>query len=345
MSIWGGYPGKKNLPKWADFGYEALNHEYAIAEKIFSKEKWDILHIYFSLLDIIQHRLWRFFDENDPTYSFDNQLSQIILNYYKLFDTFIKDFIEKFPDTSLMVVSDHGHSVRPMKTINVNEFLRQGGYLITKRKNSLFANKIKHIILEIITKFDLEYSVIKIVSSNGLITKKSKMMYSSKGMIDQQTIASLSSFVGIKSYSFGGIEINRNSISDSEYIKIRQTIIDTLSNLKSSDGKQLFNWVVKREDLYNHNPGKYHTQIFPDIVFELQRDYCVGWNLHSNLFEKSYDHKVASGGHSKDGVILLSNLNREVKTNVVSLVDITPSILDILDVDRKGYNFDGKTIF
>lgn len=344
-SIWGGYPGKNNLNKWANTGYEALKNEFSLTKQIFSVEKWDVLHIYFSLLDIIQHRLWRFFDEHDPIYYYEKDLCSKILDYYKLFDRFLQDFIEQYPDTGLIIISDHGHSIRPINTININEYLRQKGYLISNAKKIRFGNLIKQVLLEIISKFELEYYVIKIISSNGLITKKSKVMYSSKGQINNQlTNASLSSFAGIKSYSFGGIEINRNCLSDSEYFKIRQEIIDSLILLKSPDGKTLFNWIIKREDLYNHNPGKYNSQLFPDIVFELQPDYCVGWNLYSNLFGKSYDHKVASGGHAKEGVILLRNINREVMTNDINLRDITPTILDLLNISKPGYSFDGQSI-
>jgi len=346
FSIWGGYPGKNNLNFWANFGYNALKEEYLLTKNVISGEKWDILHIYFSLLDIIQHRLWRFFDKRDPFYHYDKDLNKKILDFYRLFDEFIADFIEQYPDAKLIVISDHGHSIRPINTININELLRQEGYLISSKRKAFLKNRIKFLLLDVITKFDLEDSVIKLITSNGIITKKSKIMYSSNDQIENhQTIASLSSFAGIKSYSYGGIEINRSSLSDMEYLDIRQQIIEKLKLIKNSNGMPAFNWVIKRENLYNSNPGTYCSQLFPDIVFELQPDYCVGWNLHSNLFEKSYDHKVASGGHAKEGVLLLRNINKPITKSEINIVDIAPSILDLCEIPFSKEKFDGDVIF
>ena len=51
--------------------------------------------------------------------------------------------------------------------------------------------------------------------------------------------------------------------------------------------------------------------IDPDLLFERKSDFGVGWELHSDLFEKTYDHNVASGGHYKDAIFLLTGSRKE----------------------------------
>ena len=85
--------------------------------------------------------------------------------------------------------------------------------------------------------------------------------------------------------------------------------------------------------------------MYPDIVFELKDDYGVGWDIYSDLYGKAYDHKVASGGHAKDAVFLIRNVNREVMKQDMNVVDVAPTILDLLGIDWRGFDFDGRSIF
>jgi len=344
MGLWGGFPGIKHLKEWAELGKEGLEKEKNIGLELYKNDKWDLFFIYFSILDIIQHRLWRFFDENDPTYC-KNHLSKMILDYYKIFDGIVEEFIEIYPDVSLIVMSDHGHRSRPYKTVNLNEHLRRNGYL-TSKGNKKAISKLRKTILEVANKLDLEQWLIKLVVKSQKLTKVSKSVYSSAGSIDRsRSIAYLSNFAGIKSYPHGGIEINKDlvSVSDTEYEKVRGELIKSLPELKTPNGEPLMKWVKRWEEFY---PGEFTEEIYPDIVFELKEEYGVGWELYSNLFGKAYDHKVASGGHGKDAVFLLKNVDKQVHKTEITLMDIAPTVLDLLGIKEKDdFEFDGQSIF
>jgi predicted AlkP superfamily phosphohydrolase/phosphomutase len=85
--------------------------------------------------------------------------------------------------------------------------------------------------------------------------------------------------------------------------------------------------------------------MYPDILFWLVDGYGVGWELHSSLYGKAHDHKVASGGHNKDAVLLLGNIDKEVKDKVPSIINVTPSILELFDIDWREKGLDGNSIF
>ena len=149
-------------------------------------------------------------------------------------------------------------------------------------------------------------------------------------------------FAGIKSYPFGGVEINRELVSDSEYDLLRNALIEELSELGTRDGGSVMKWVKTREDVDN---GEFSEHMYPDILFELADERGVGWEVHSDLYGKATDHTVASGGHNKDAVLLLRNIEKEVKDKAPSIISVTPSILDLFGIDWKEKRFDAKSIF
>jgi predicted AlkP superfamily phosphohydrolase/phosphomutase len=190
---------------------------------------------------------------------------------------------------------------------------------------------------------NIEHYLIRLVVINERLTKAGKSMYSSAGSIDQsKSRAFLSNFAGIKSYPHGGIEINRDLVSDEEYEELRSVLIAALSELSSPDHAPLMRCVKAREDV---DSGRFCERIYPDILFWLADGYGVGWELYSSLYGKAHDHKVASGGHNKDAVLLLRNIEKEVKDKSPSIMSVTPSILDLYSIDWKEKRLDGKSIF
>lgn len=341
-NLWGGFPGEDKLLEWANLGEEILKEEVKIGLEIFQNEPSDLYFIYFSLLDIIQHRFWRFLDTEDPLYPGKNKFEDEIFRYYKIFDGIIGQYLSLKPNCRFMIVSDHGHKRRPINTININEYLRREGYLKTKNYRVFLMMKIRKTILTIIKKLHLETAIIKFVTKNTKLTKAGKTIYSSEGAIDlNNSSAFLSQFAGIKSYPVGGISINRNKISDSEYHIIRDDLINSLTKIKINSGENIFKFIKSREDFVK---GTYCKELYPDIIFELDDDWGVGWDLHSEIFGIAHDHSVASGGHRKEGVFLVRNIAiNQCRTNV-KIVDICPTILDLFDIGLKINNFDGVSL-
>ncbi len=342
MDLWGGFPGMTHLQEWAAIGKGAIASETEMSLKLFSGEEWGLFFIYFSFLDIIQHRLWRFFDENDPSYPGNNLYSNIIPDYYITFDSVIGELRKASPDATFIVMSDHGHQMRPTKTININEYLRRGGYLMQHRNNVCLKNRLRRVLLEAANKLGIEHSLLKFVSRSKKMTQVTKSVYSSSGSIDRRkSIASLSTFAGIKSYSHGGIEINRELISKTERAKILTELKDILLKLNTSQGDNAVTCVKRRDELYQ---GAHIEGTYPDLLFELKSDFGVGWELCSDLFGKAYDHNIASGGHAKTAIFLIAGTDKVVTRSNLSIVDAAPTILDVLGIDLRQFRFDGHSI-
>lgn len=340
----GEYPGFKDLGVYAEKAKKKVLDQAEFGLKISKDYDWNLFFIYFSELDIIQHFFWRYFDEEDPTHPSNNQYKDIIPNFYKLFDRIIGEFFKAYPDAVHVVMSDHGHGMRPAKTMNINEFLRKKSYLKLKGKYNVTTHIIeclKRRLLDFVHKHDLTYWLVRLGKTKPF-SGASKKVYTSSSAVDtENSLAYLSYFTGAKSYSQGGIMVNRAKLGK-DYERFREKLIKELHDLRNPITKEkLFEWIKKREELYQGN----NLDLYPDIVFKLKDEYGVYWSVYSPVIGTSYEHNLSSGGHKEDAVFLISNLDREVAKNNMTLLDVAPTILDLLGINWQRFDYDGESIF
>jgi predicted AlkP superfamily phosphohydrolase/phosphomutase len=344
----GKHPGKSGLAAYAKKAREITLREAEAVSKILSTREWDLAYAFFGMLDIIQHFFWRYFDEEDPTYPGHNEYEDIVCNFYILIDNIVAQLLDEYPEAVVIVHSDHGHGMRPPKTVNLNEVLRQKGFLFSKGRKLNPAPYIletcKRLILDIVHRFEWDHSMLRL-SKLGILSTITKDMYMSKSSIDMdRTIAYLSSFVGPKSYPYGGIEIHEENLADSgmDYETVRTQIIELLMELEEPETeKKLAQWACRREDLYT-GP---HIESYPDVVFELIDGYGIYWGVHTPLIGTAYEHNLASGGHKKQAVFLVRGKDSSALiTDEMTLMDVAPTILHLLGVDVDD-DFDGRSIF
>ena len=341
----GKHPGEKNLGIRTEDTHRVMLEKAHLGMEISQSSEWDLFFIFFGSLDGIQHSLWRYSDENDPTYPGPNPLQDLIRDSYRILDGVVGQFLELHPDATTIVMSDHGHGMRPPVTVSINEFLRQKGFLFSKghHLNPLprALEGLKRGVLDFVHQRELDYWMLKL-SKMKLFSSASKGVYMSTASIDMgRTVAYLSSFAGPKSYPHGGIEITRENLNGMGYEELRSTLIRELSGLAHPDtGMELMDWVCRREELYS-GPQISHL---PDIVFELKEGYGVYWGIHTPLIGTAYEHNLASGGHKKDAVFLISGADRKPARQQMSLMDVAPTILDLLGVEG-DFGFDGASIF
>ena len=340
----GKHPGVENLRARTEATHQAIQEKARMGLEISSSVEWDLFFIFFGSLDLIQHSLWRYSDENDPTYPGPNPLEDLIRDSYRTLDGVVGQFLELHPNVTTIVMSDHGHGMRPPKTVNINELLRRQGFLASKghRLNPLprLLEGAKRSLLDFVQERELDYWLVKL-GKLRLVSSASKEIYMSTASIDmERTLAYLSSFAGPKSYSHGGIEVNRENLNNLGYEEIRSRLIEELSGLGNPHtGELLMDWICRREELYS-GP---HLSHFPDIVFELKDGYGVYWGIHTPLIGRASEHNLASGGHKKEAVFLISGSDREPARQEMSLMDVAPTILDLLGVEG-DFEFDGQSI-
>ena len=255
VNLFHGFPSKRNYPKFIESCKKRTLQESELGLRFLKNYDADLYFIYFSALDAIQHTFWNYCDEKHPDYPGENSYQNVIRDFYILMDDILGKFISLIDDdTRLIILSDHGHGMRPVNLVNINEILREKGYLKVNVKNSTKINPfrqketIKKILAQTIGVIGVGNLGLKFVEKFPIIKKG----LSTPNYINfDETTAYLSAISGLKSYSEGGILINKN-LQKSDYNKIIEQIIKELSEVRHPEtGENLMEWICKRENLFD----------------------------------------------------------------------------------------------
>ena len=330
---WKGFPGNKDLLKKFIESYKNLIlSETDIGIKFINEYEWDLFFIYSSALDAMQHYFWNYYDKNDPSFEHDPDFENVIRDFYIMYDEMVGKLISQVDSNIVIIVaSDHGHGMRPVKLLNINEYLRKKGFLSIKSKKrnpGIYAvEKSKRFMLEVVGKYKLEN-----YASNLLkLFPIGRKIYTIPMSIDwTKTLAYASDLSGIKSYSYGGILINKNNLCDFNYEDVRSIIIEEISKIVDPETEEkVIKWICRREDLYE---GKYINK-YPDIIFDMKYGYGAGWGADCPLFGTSKTHNFVPGSHrGETPVFLITNLNTAIFNKNISLMNISKTILDIFKI-------------
>ena len=147
-----------------------------------------------------------------------------------------------------------------------------------------------------------------------------------------------------RAYSFipGRVYLNlegrepNGSVSEDEYERVREELIDDLEALTGPDGQQVCRRIVTTEHAFDGN----FTEIAPDLVI-IPAD---GYDLKSGFETKDsvFTTGPRNGMHKFENATLFSDA--ELKIDDTDLFDITPTILDLLDIEYAPDEFDGESI-
>ena len=342
-----GVPARRLFGEYIEACRKLVQGEIEFGLKMLTKEKWDLFFIYSSTLDWIQHNMWMYFDENDPTYPGPNIYQNVIEEFYLLYDEFIGKFIAAADsNTTVLVISDHGHGMRPTTLVNINEILRNKGLLVPKIKRASFRDQ--YFVLEMLKGKAVNF-INRHTGMAGIATWLMKLIpairrsYTTPTSIDwDKTIAYVSDLSGIKAYTYGGIIIKRERLENAVYEEIRSRIIDELSQIKEPNtGEWLMKWICRREELYS---GEYIFK-YPDIVFEFRDGYGAGWAVYDSLIVPCRTHNIQPGSHRVDTPVffMLNRGDKECSKENVTLMDVAPTVLDILGIEGE-FGFDGESL-
>lgn len=291
-----------------------IGAELETVEYLMKREKWDLFFIYTSALDYVEHYFWGLCNTDDPSYPGKNPFEGSIQRFYEIYDEFIGRILQlKDDDQEIIVMSDHGHGMRPNRLINFNIILCEAGFLFLrsakgKKKCRDFVKEfVKNTATKAVNEFGLGNIGMKFLKSfPGL---RREIMTSSE--IDwDSTTAYVSDQSGMKAYSYGGIIIKRERLSsEKEYEETRTRIIDLLNALRRPDSdRRIIKWCGRREELYQGiNLDKY-----PDIIAELEEGFGFGWSAKGDLFSSSKSHNIAPGSHKRDTPVLIISKKNEI---------------------------------
>jgi predicted AlkP superfamily phosphohydrolase/phosphomutase len=306
----------------ADFLYDsekAFEDRERTIFKNLERSDWDLFVAVIETTDRISHMMWRLIDPKHPMY--DAELAKkhgdAIEQVYRRADGLVGKLIEKMPpDTTFMVMSDHGfHSFR--RGVNLNTWLVQNGYMAFEGQ---------------------------------LDNKKGLADLFGRGKffegVDWSRTKAYAVGLGQIYFNLRGREGQGIVSAGAEYKALQDEIRAKLVELKDPDtGEAVFRDIYKRDDIYK---GEY-LQNAPDLQVGFNDGFRVGWQdtlggvtravVENNNRKWSGDH-CATATEISGGVFFS---NRKINTGTPHIMDLSPTVLKLLGAPIPS-DLDGKPL-
>jgi predicted AlkP superfamily phosphohydrolase/phosphomutase len=317
------YPTKDTLKSFYCDTFELTKQQNKLALKLFAEEKCDMFFYGSLTTDRLKHYFWKFTDKTDPKYPGKNQYENAVLDIYKEVDSLIGDMRKIGGDEyRYILLSDHGHQRRVIKTFNLNEWLRRNCYIDAKYNIKSFIEVTKNITLEVLDKLNITELALK----HAKKIPGAKSLKSSDYVLKKDRKIYVPRYAGMNPY--GGIAINKEKYSDEEYRNLVNDLKSKLAKVFDPKTKQpIIEWIGDREEIYR---GKY-IENFPNIIFKLHQDYGINRSLFTRgIVSINPFHTNLSGGHRKEGIFIVSDDLPFLKgSNVINIEDIHSTLLKI----------------
>jgi predicted AlkP superfamily phosphohydrolase/phosphomutase len=295
----------------ADFMYDA-NKAMDDRERIFFKnletDDWDLFVAAIETTDRVSHMMWRLIDPKHPMYdaALAARYGDSIEKIYRRADDLVGRIEAKLPPgTAYFVMSDHGfHSFR--RGVNINTWLVQNGYMVFHGQEGQ-----KKGLADLFGRGKFW---------EGVDWTKTKAYAVGLGQIY---------------FNLRGREGQGIVSAGAEYTALQNEIAARLVELKDPDtGEAVMSAVYKRDDIYK---GEY-LQGAPDLQTGFNDGYRVGWQDTLGQIQRTVienNNRKWSGDHCAtateiSGGVLFSN--RKIGTATPSIMDLSPTILKLLEV-------------
>ncbi|GGN13883.1 alkaline phosphatase family protein [Halarchaeum nitratireducens] len=129
----------------------------------------------------------------------------------------------------------------------------------------------------------------------------------------------------------------RGSVAQEDYYEVRDELKAEIEALEGPNGEPVVARVVEKEDAFAGD----HDEIAPDLVAIPNHgfDLKAGFRGSETVFDKG----PRNGMHSFDNATLVTDAP-EVAIDEANLFDLTPTMLDLLDIDFDATDFDGGSL-
>jgi len=323
-----------------------LERKTAIASYLLEKEPWDLFMVLFGESDTVAHHFWAFHDRRSPRSQHrrpdGERLANAILTVYQRLDAAIGKLIaRRHPETSVMILSDHGFGGTGDKVLHINRWLRQEGYL-----SFVGRNRWKRTGISALRRAGLRWLPLKVQEGlfrHGTGLAHALLSETHLGAIDWNRTRAFSTEMN----TLPGIWIHlrgqypRGVVAPGpEYEQLRTALVEDLDGLTDPQtGRKVIARAYRREDLY-HGPCLDEA---PDLLLELNLDRgysytCLpgeGGNGGPAIRRLRPDECLGAkggsmnGSHRREGIFLFAGdgsiCGRRLER--LSIMDVAPTIL------------------
>lgn len=299
------------------------------------KRQWDFFMVLFLGLDRLQHCLWQELDSGAGV-----QYPDYLSEYFALLDSCISRILEHIsPDTSVIVVSDHGFGPLEMK-IDLNNWLFLNGYLKFKKAKPALSSTAS-----ILKRFGLDRLKIRNIAGFFGLDFEDKIRDMAFSMVDwsgTRAFACLSDaiYINLKGREKLGI-VN----SGSEYDDLIREICFRIRELREpASGAEIFHKMI----LSDRQGSASALSAAPDLLFcDYERRYMPVWStsyrgMGGPVF---IPRGWQNGSHRREGIFIGHGpgFKRGAPAVNAAITDALPTILSILGIPVPS-GLDGRVL-
>lgn len=344
--------------KTAEYMLDTMESRYRHADYLMDKYDWDLFAVVFMETDHAHHFFWKFLDPKHPDYREEDaaRYGDTILRIYKRMDDITRRFIEKYPEATVMLASDHGGAINTRGGSLMADWLESIG-LLQREDNATSGSPVKMIKRGIGGLARFGFRVANRHLSPEAKFRLIRMMPGIREKVESAVRLGNIDWSRTKTYCDGtqdDIWINLDGrdplgvVPESEYDKLCDFICDELKDaVDVKTGIPIVDEVFRRDQVYS---GDYVDRA-ADISIRWAIDTVVtGIKTKSspdNLrpVEWNWPADVPNGGHRIEGVFIAlgPNITKGIKLEGADITDVAPTVLHHFG-EEIPEDFDGKVL-
>jgi predicted AlkP superfamily phosphohydrolase/phosphomutase len=276
--------------------YKMSQRRFRAFRHFLAKDSYDFAMMVEMGIDRIHHGFWRYIDKTHRLYEPGNPYENAMLDYYKEIDREVGETLKILtPETSVLVVSDHG--AKPMQgAICINEWLMKEGYLALKEPPA----KRMRMTMEMV-----DWSKTIAWGEGGYYCR---LFMNVEGREPQGTVPK------------------------DKYEAVRDEIKAKLEAMCDEEGKPLGTRALKPEDTYHQTNGipPDLTVYLGDLDWRSSGSVGVG-----SVYMYENDTGPDDANHAQEGIFIarMAGDKQIEKRDKYSIYDIAPTLLSFYDLE------------
>lgn len=255
------------------------------------------------------------------------EIERLIREYYLALDRAMADLTAAAgPETTVVVVADHGFGPPPECTFAVNGWLRGAGYVKLRAAGAVRMRSWRRTLKRVAR---------PVVRS----LRRRRAAPSEASLVDWPRSAVYA--VGYSRTRVFGLVVNRvgvkreGAVAPDSVPGLLRRLRDDLEALTDEQGRRVVRRIWERNDV-GAAPG------FPDLLVETEAPFIPSSGLLSTKLVELFP--FPSGVHEPDGIFILSGLRLRGAGEVhADIVDVAPTVLGLLGISAPEY-MEGKAL-
>lgn len=333
--------GYTNPAEMVDAAVRTIEKKAAAARYVYQKEDWDLFMFVLGETDAASHRFWRYGDPASPLRddtAWDAKVTNALLTIYQKADEVIGQFMAlAAPDTTVIVMSDHGNGGNSDKAVYLNRWLESQGLLRFRALHGVLKagiDRAKQLGLRLLPP-NVKRAIYRLTNIPDMV--ESWARFSAIDWRQTQAYSEETPYYPSIWINLQGRE-PMGTVAPHDYEQVCDHIVAQLTAWRNPySGEKMVKRVHRREELY----AGPHVDKAPDLTIEWELDHGYSYLFRpSTSLRRPPVHqlnaeerrRVKSGDHRDEGILLATgpHFSRPGEIKEASILDLAPTILYLL---------------